>query len=259
MKVLKSKLTQLLVFLGVDPAENWDTATLASKVNQQPGGITRYKEENQVIEDAELLKLYTDIAADQAAGNLTEIEEDAAPAAAAPAPVTTPTQSTAPVAAAEKPAKAKPGPKPAKAKKETKPKAAKKPKASKNGKPTKWPNGATWAEQAAYWKKHPKQLSEKGPGVLRTVVDELKHAGKNPDKPKPMTKEDLLKVLTKQFSDRTGEKMMTYINNMVPTGLRNEYGIHVWKLKDKKDEPTGYFIVGDGKKPQPKAAKATAK
>jgi hypothetical protein len=33
----------------------------------------------------------------------------------------------------------------------------------------------------------------------------------------------------------------------------------VWKERGEGEELTGYYIVGDGKKAQPKAAKATAK
>lgn len=265
MKVKRSEILALLLDMNMLAADGWTLPQMVSKVNQEGGGISRYKEEDHEFSSPEFKKLYEDIVVDQTNGNLVEIEDDSETAAA---------DAKANVPETDKPAEApaKPAPKPAakpKAEKDAKPKA--KPKAEKaapkakskakakpsaNGdKKSPWPKGS-WQAQAAYWKKNPKEVTDRGPGVMRTVIKELKHAGKNPDKPKPITKDDLLGVLTKEFKDRTPEKMMTYLNNLVPTGLRNEYGIHVWKAKGDKGEKTGYYIVGDGDKPQPKAPKA---
>lgn len=193
----------------------------------------------------------------------------AEPAAETPdAPAPPPASKPRPRTAGKKPAKEKKPvavaakPRPA-ARVTVKPRAAK-PAAKKraahahahangNGKAAKdsWNPHGTWDAYKKFYAKNPRPVPEKG--VLATVVAELKAAGKG-SKPKPVTKEQIVDVLAAKFEDRDPVKMATNLNNILPTGLRIEYGLHVWKQKltdDKGNVSTGYYIHGDGRTPQP--------
>jgi hypothetical protein len=128
----------------------------------------------------------------------------------------------------------------------TKP-AAKKaaPQAATNGKPA---PGAPYAEWLEYRRKHPLTITDRGPGVMRTIVDELKRAGKGAN-PKGITKKEMLEILKLRFPDRDPLKMDTNLNNIIPGRLRREYGLLVWRRKTD-DGQVAYYLYGDGRTPQ---------
>lgn len=275
MQISQSDLTALFVAMGVDTATGWDAAKLEAKVNQA-GGVSRYRDADRVLDDPELETLFQSIVTAQAGGAQITVTPDAAdvpdPSVFGnpdPAPGVAQAEPAAPPAAKPKPAgkkpakekpvavTAKPKPKPAarataKPKAQAKPKPAAKKKAAHapgtNGKAEKdsWNPFGTWDAYKKHYAKNPRPVPEKG--VLATVVAELKAAGKGA-KPKPVTKDQIVDVLFATFPDRTKQKMATNLNNILPTGLRIEYGIHVWKAK--VGDSTGYYIVGDGRTPQP--------
>ncbi len=224
MLVKKSQLLAIYAALAVDTAASWPLAKLNQKTNAA-GGIARYAEAG-FTPPKDLADLYAEIVADQEAGNQVELEDDG------PA---NPEPTAKPKAAAKKPA-AKPAKEPAKPK-EKKEKKAK----------------LTWAEKIAKWKKTPATLGTKGAGVFSTVLAELKAAGKG-KKPTPITKEHIVGVLKEKFPDRDVEKMATSVNNLVPSRFGYKWGIHVWSDK-MEDGRKGYYVVGDGKTPQPDAPK----
>ena len=87
--------------------------------------------------------------------------------------------------------------------------------------------------------------------ILCAVVRELKRASEK----KPLTKEALLDVCGNEFPKRKREGMSRYIGNLVPTRLRTERKLYVWK-KRLEDGRMGYWIEGDGRTEQPVAAAA---
>lgn len=244
MFVQKSQVVAILVGFGVDTAVGYSLSVLTARVNAE-GGIKRYADPSDAQPaDPELATLYAEMVAAQEAGNLIEIVDDPEPTPN-PELSTTGGQTVPTTAAPTKPKRTKP--------KGAKPKTTKpaKPAATKRGEnPT---NGMTWGEKVQYWKKHPKPITDKGPGVLLRIVKELKAATAD----KPITKEKLLGILSRAFSDRQTAKMETYMNNMLPTGLRDEYGIHTWRTK-QPSEHMAYWIEGDGKTPQPVEAKVAS-
>lgn len=121
------------------------------------------------------------------------------------------------------------------------------------------PADSTYAEKREFWAANPIRMTQQGPGVMRTVYEELVAAGKGVTfekgvvggrKPKPMTKKDLHEALKIAFPDRDPAKMWVNLNNIIPCRLREHYSIHVWRQRTTDGE-TGYYIVGDGKTPQP--------
>ncbi len=224
MKVEKERLLDLFDALGVDTARSagWPASKLQEKVNADQG-IARYREPGQAIDDADLSALYDSLAAAHMNHDLITVEDAPEVTTNTNAPEITPRVPVAPPAAPATP-KTKPKPKGASPVKEK-------------------PAPSSWSDKIKYWKKNPKKISDRGPGVLRTIVDELKVAGKGKT-PKGVTKEFILGVLKKKFTDRTEEKMRTTLNNMLPTGLRDEYGYEVFSEKTQSGV-LGYYVKGD--------------
>ncbi len=247
MIVEQAKVTELLRALGVDSVDRWDAAKIASKINQE-GGIARYRDATDSL-PLELDGLYTELVTDQTAGNLIEV----APSEA---------RTDVPPAANGKPKKKTVGKRPKVVKKpaRVKPKPAKKkaaPLTSSRHRAARYDGFATFKEWTNHLKKNPKPLPDDG--VIAVTVRELKAAGKAKN-PKGVTKEYLIGVLKAEFPDRPVEKMLTNLNNNVPTRLLWMYGVHVWTFRERgTDDKTGYFIVGDGKDPQPVATVETPK
>lgn len=227
MIVKKSELAALYVALGLDTAASWPAAKLNAKTNTDQG-IARYREPGQAITDPALEALFDQIAADQTAGNLIEVEDDG--------DVTPP----------------KPAPKPAavKAKPAAKAPAEKKPRSPTVR--TKYAGFPDWQSYYADLQKNPKTLKDKKGGVLVETVKLLKQAGKEG---KGVTKEHILGVLKETVPGRSVEKMAVTLNNNVPARLRWMYGIHVWTGTDPSGSRT-YWIKGDGRTPQHVGAKA---
>lgn len=239
MMIARSKLTHILEQLEVHGASGWELSKLIARVNSE-GGIKRYADPpDRRPADLELAVVYDQLVADQEAGNLIEVVDDVTEL-----PETTRAGTNGTDGSGAAVAVAKPKPRPSAGK----PKSSRKQHAgvSKMG----------WDERKAYYASNPYPIPEDG--VLATLVAELKKAGSS-DPPKPITKAKLLDVLKKKHDDRRAESMELTINNHVPGRLRYKYGVHVWKQK-LDDNKTGYYIVGEGKKPQPgQSAKSTAK
>lgn len=78
-----------------------------------------------------------------------------------------------------------------------------------------------------------KEKKEKRPGVIATIAEVLEGASEE----KPVTKDDILKVLVKKFPDREADSMKKTINVQVPTQLRNKKDINVQKNEK------GYYVA----------------
>lgn len=239
-------MVDLLMALGVDAAAGWDASVLAARVNSV-GGIARYDDGGSAKLSPPRRQLFDDVTAHQSSGGVVAIEPDQMQDDGAKKPVAKKKSTAKPKS---KP-KLKSRPVPAAAVVKAAPKKpAKKP--AKTGPvdvDVKPPSSAPWAVWKAYWAKHPKTVPTRGPGVLRSVIRELRFAGKAKN-PRGVTKEQLVSLLAQEHTDRDPNKMRNYVSNMVPTRLREEYGIHVWTNKPR-GAPTGYYLVGDGKTPQP--------
>ena len=286
MQVARSRLVELLKALHVDSVDGWNNGKLAVRVNQD-NGIVRYSDTPEPFPPgSEFQSLFSEIVADQAAGNAVEVLDDtpvetevAAPTANGK-PKKAATAKKSPQKTPAKPPASKSG----KTQKHVGKKNPTKPKAKTPGKPVgKAPVKAgkkhvkrkrvptpgkvyavstdptlTWKQRLEGWKKKPYELTGRGQGVVRTIVNELKQAGKGyaQKKHKPVTKSFLHGVLVEKFPDRDGAKMWKTLNNQVPTQLRQYRGIHVWH--DDSETDRRYFIVGDGDKPQPETTNTPA-
>lgn len=261
MQVKKSALCDLLEKLGVDTVRTWDAPKLAKKINEGDG-IKRFRDDGLVLAlDSE--QLYDEIAADQSAGNLIEIEDDEL----APEQQATPKPSTNGKPALKKNAAVK---KPAAKKSVTKKKVkkekvlAKKPvaegvKSTAGGAPSMNDKSLTWRQKLDAWKKTPLVMTERGPGVRRRIVEELRAAGRS-DPPKLLTKPELLKILVEHFPERNEKKMWTSVNALVPSRLIHFWGIDVRKAKSTESH-LGYYILREAGAPAvvPVKKKANAK
>jgi hypothetical protein len=218
-KFKASKVIELFLALQVDTAKDWDFAKLSTKLEK---GIRKYKEGDGDLKDEELNNLYNDIHAIQEAGGILEVEDDLTPAGAKKKKP--PTEEAAPKKKAKK--------------RDPKPKGERTP--------------VAWSDLVKRFKKEPQPLTERGTGIIRSIINQLKEAGKGT--PKPITKEDIVKVLKKEFKGRDEAKMTTTVNNQIPSRLKLVRHIHVW-TGEAVSTPgkTGYYIKGDGLKEQPKA------
>lgn len=75
-------------------------------------------------------------------------------------------------------------------------------------------------------------FTDKRPGVIATIIELLKNATSK----KPVTKDAMLKTLTKRFPDRGEDKMKATLSMQVPAGLRTEKGLEVSKNEN------GYWL-----------------
>lgn len=222
----KSKLVALFKELSVDTAGEWDAPKLQKRAE---GGLAKYLEPGQVLE-GEVKELFDAIEAANKEQEDITVTDDTAPEPKKPA---------------KKPAKETPAGKPAAA--PTTANAGKKSGGSGGGKPAPAadpaPKKKPAAKRAGGWKPGDPPLpfdEARGPGVIRSLVDLLKAA--TPEK--PLTKEKAVEELVAKFPDRKSEKIKTTVSNQIPSRLRIVRGIHVWS------NAGGYWIDGDGKKPQ---------
>lgn len=227
MKVKLSQVRALFLALGVETTDTWGPKQAADRVK----AIAKYQQAVDDVKDPALLALYDQLATAVTNGDPIEVEDDGP--------------------AAEPPSAKKPAAK----------KSAQAGKVATNGDGPTYPYRpgvkGSWAKAKEYWKKHPKSITGRGPGVLRTIYEELMAAGKGAN-PVGVTKEALVGVLTQKHGDRDPLKMRAYMNNMVPTGLRDEYGIHVQRVKNDKGL-FAYWIKGDGKSAPAASADRPAK
>lgn len=66
---------------------------------------------------------------------------------------------------------------------------------------------------------------DKGPGVIQTIADLIVEKG-------PITKEKILKELSKKFPDRDPEAMMKTINVQLPNRMNSERGMKITLTED---------------------------
>ena len=72
-------------------------------------------------------------------------------------------------------------------------------------------------------------------GVIQTIIDSLKSASSK----KPVSKEDIVKILVDKFPDREERAMKSTVSSQIPSGLRTEKGFEV----EKNDK--GYWLAKD--------------
>lgn len=70
-----------------------------------------------------------------------------------------------------------------------------------------------------------KQATEKGPGVISTIADLINEKG-------PITKDKILKELTKRFPDRDPDAMIKTINVQLPNRMSRERGMNIVMTED---------------------------
>ncbi len=228
MQVTESKLVAILKGLSVHNADSWGPGKLTARVNAD-GGLEKYTENGTIRpDDAELATLMDELIASQASESI-EVVPDPATEGDGTFPLVPPEANGKPKAKAKKtPPKKKPESVPV--------------------------SKMTWKEEKAHFAKHPLALPDEG--HLAVTVEQLRAVGKTKI-PKPVTKQQILAVLRKKYPDARAGSMETNLNNNVPGRLRWKYGIHVWRER-LPDGKVGYYILGDGKKLQPKEEK-TAK
>lgn len=224
-----SKLVKLFVILGVDTAPEWPTKKLQEKAE---GGLKKYLEDGFEFEDTDLQDLYNSVEAankEQEDITITEDRPEFAGKEKKPAKKEATTQPAAkPKVGKAQPAKAQPAKAAASGTSSTT-KADPKPKRASTGG---WKPGDP-----------PLPFDEaRGPGVLRSIRDLLMAASEK----KPITKEAVVAELKKEFPDRDVAKLAVTVSNQIPSRLRIVRGLHVWRSEQ------GYWIPGDGSKPQPK-------
>lgn len=105
----------------------------------------------------------------------------------------------------------------------------------------KWPN----KKRMAYWAKHPRPLPVAG--VASVVIRELVRAGL-PKRPRPVTKRYLLEVLREEFPERDDVGMQTNVNNLVPSRLRDVYGLIIERVLQPGGE-LGFYVLPAGREP----------
>lgn len=208
VQVKRGEMIRLFVALGVDTATDWDDTRLVQKVES---GMAKFREADAPL-DADLDALFNEVVAAQGTGDTVEIvADDAEPGATADEP-----------APAKKRGRAKP--------------AAKKPARKK----------AASADKKVTWGYRDDPLPVPTEGVMAFVVAQLKKAGLGKEKegaPAGIHKNRLIELMAKKFPERTPEKMMTNLNNLVPGRLYREY--HVYAIRNPATG--GYYIVGDGR------------
>jgi hypothetical protein len=99
--------------------------------------------------------------------------------------------------------------------------------AIEDGKPKYVPAGGTAVHETG------RRLTKKKPGVITRIVELLRAATKK----KPITKEEILADLVKQFPDRVPQAMKSTISSQVPSCLKTEKGLIV-----KTNGKGGYWL-----------------
>ena len=233
-----TQVRKLYDALGVPTAAEWDAPTAAGKLKT----IGKLSDAVGDVSDPTLTALYDQVAAAVTNGDEIVVTDDV-----------------------KEVKKAKGGK--AKAAKNAKP--AKAPKGDGKGKDKRFRNPAHQARpgeteyqrrcrvwEMTYGKEGSQPISDRGPGVTKAVVRELKAHGKGA-KPVGITKQELLRILKDEFRDRDPVKMLVTISNLIPSRLRDERGLHVWRVARENGE-IAYHLRPDNK-PQPADEAAHAK
>lgn len=250
MQVNKDEVAGVFACLGVTGyLGTADQLTLKLNVK---GGIATYRKKGHQFTDPKAAALFQTIDDAQEKGALFRVVDGPAPK---PAKVKLPKTKVVP-------AKASPVAKPAPKRTGGKPGRPKPAPAEERVKKKEWfyPDGRPRHGVAPLWVwreyrvEHPAVMT--ATSNARAVFDALAKAGAG-KVPKPLTKADLLAVLKEKCPTRDAKKMETNLNNLIPTRLRNVYRIFVWSAPTASGK--GYYVVGDGRTPQPKAEKGREK
>jgi hypothetical protein len=248
MTVTREQLRSVYRAIGVDTADEWDDKTLLAKI----GKLTVLKEKDFQIPDKKVAALYDELVSESAAKTKFVLDGNAEPAPA------TKKAKPEPKPKAKPAAKAKPEPK-AKGKAKPEPKAKGKAKPEPKAKKEPVENGHYKSpHKSSYYTKITPLREDRGIGIAATVIEILKKASER----KPLTKDQIHEALVKAFPDRDPDKMLTSVNNLVPTRLKLVRNINVWKSKKKDTEGkpyTSFWIPGEGDEIQPKAEKPEPK
>jgi hypothetical protein len=103
----------------------------------------------------------------------------------------------------------------------------------------------TWREKLDQWKRKPVPVTDRGAGITRCVIGELKKAGAAGNS---ITKEYIVGVLKKKFPNPL-KKMKTTVDNLLGSRLAQQYGIEVSKTKrGEVDGKRGYWINPEAEK-----------
>lgn len=217
MTVTQAAVADLLVALGVDTAAEWTPEQCEARINA-PGGIARFMPEPPPPLDDARSTLYAALAAYQGLGRVRAVGVSASPA-----------PDTAVVVS--RPNRGRHDPKPPK---------PPRPKAPAERQP--YPEGfSAWTqvEKERYWKAHPRPVPAKG--IAAAVIAELRRAGAGPA-PRFVGKAELLALIRALCPDRDPVKLETNLNGLVPSRLRNAYGLEV-EVGKAIDGKRGYRIA----------------
>lgn len=112
-----------------------------------------------------------------------------------------------------------------------------------------------YSARQASWSNSPVRRNTARRGVMNVVIRELENATEQT----PLTKEYLLKLLVAEFPERDVDGMTTNLNNLIPTRLKEHYGITVSRKK-VGTKKFGYWIDRTERSPAdiPEAAGVTA-
>lgn len=224
-----TRVRALYTALGVPTAADWDAPTAASRLKT----IGKLSDAVADVTDPALTALYDQIAKAVEDGAEIEVTDDAKAA----------------------PPKAKSGKGKAKGKEKAKTEKTKAAGKAKSGAAARRPGETEYERRERVWKEKwgetGQPVSDRGAGVTKVIIRELRAAGKGP-RPAGITKEGILEVLKAEFPDRDPLKMIVTVGNQVPTRLRDERFLNVWKV-DGDDRKARYFLRSDNK-PQPREA-----
>lgn len=205
MKVKNTELCELLFALGVDTAPSWGATKTENRVNTTTG-FARFvpKDQSQLVLTDEQRALLKKVLAAQSRSEPLTIEDD--------------------------------GRVPIRDRSKFRPRKIVRPPR------VVYPPGfREWPEKRKlkYWSKHPRQLPIGG--VTAVVVRELVKAGQS-RQPRPVTKEYLLRILKEHFPERDDQKMMTNLNNLVPSRCRDVYGLRIERVP-QPGGVLGYYAI----------------
>ena len=212
MTVTQTELAALLQALGVDTAAEWTPEQMEARLNA-PGGVARFMPEAAPPLPEPQAALYAALAAYQGVGRVRPVA-----VAASPSPAT--------AVVVRRPKGRRPAKRPLRG--------------AEAGRPENPPGFQQWTQvqKERYWKEHPRPAPEKG--IAAVVIAELRRAGAGPA-PRFVGKAELLKMVAALCPDRDPLKLEGNLHNLVPTRLRNVYGLAV-EVGKAPDGRRGYRI-----------------
>jgi hypothetical protein len=272
MNVSRTQLADLLVALGTDSARDWDVQTLESNVNDN--GILFYSPSRDPGIQEDLRNLLGEIFDEQMGGRQITVADDAVTDPCAEGNKSAATIPDTPIADVEanipqgsesdfraeanipqtephpaperkpaSPISPSAPKKPRRASRRTYVRSAGRPRKGKY-KPPPPPKtikkGGKWEAKLKQWKKHPAEITGRGPGITQRVVVELEKAGR---KGTTVTKDMLVKLLKESFPKHSIKSLRTTLDNLLGSRLRQQYGLEIQKTQTyDKNRRRGYWI-----------------